>query len=54
VLTRFAGAGVWAGGGGLPTTGPETAAIAGAAGVLLATGLTMFLFARRRRIRFTA
>jgi LPXTG-motif cell wall-anchored protein len=43
-----------AGGGGLPKTGPETAAIAGGAGVLLAAGLTMFLFARRRRIRFTA
>ena len=42
------------GGGGLPKTGPETAAIAGAAGVLLAAGLTMLLFARRRRIRFTA
>jgi LPXTG-motif cell wall-anchored protein len=43
-----------AGGGGLPKTGPRSAAIAGAAGVLLAAGLTMFLFARRRRIRFTA
>jgi LPXTG-motif cell wall-anchored protein len=43
-----------AGGGGLPKTGPETAAIAGAAGVLLVAGLTMFLLARRRRIRFTA
>jgi len=43
-----------AGGGGLPVTGPETAALAGGAGVLLAAGLTMFLFARRRRIRFTA
>jgi LPXTG-motif cell wall-anchored protein len=43
-----------AGGGGLPKTGPESAAIAGGAGVLLAAGLTMFLFARRRRIRFTA
>ena len=43
-----------AGGGGLPRTGPETAAIAGGAGILLAAGLTMFLFARRRRIRFTA
>jgi LPXTG-motif cell wall-anchored protein len=42
------------GGGGLPKTGPQTAAIAGGAGVLLATGLTMFLVARRRRIRFTA
>jgi len=41
-------------GGGLPKTGPQTAAIAGGAGVLLATGLTMFLVARRRRIRFTA
>jgi LPXTG-motif cell wall-anchored protein len=41
-------------GGGLPKTGPETTAIAGAAGVLLAAGLTMFRLARRRRIRFTA
>ena len=42
------------GGGGLPKTGPGAAAIAGGAGVLLTAGLTMFLFARRRRIRFTA
>jgi LPXTG-motif cell wall-anchored protein len=42
-----------AGGGGLPKTGPGSAAIAGGAGVLLAVGLTMFLFARRR-IKFTA
>jgi LPXTG-motif cell wall-anchored protein len=40
--------------GGLPVTGPQAGAMAGGAGALLAIGSTLFVFARRRRIRFTA
>jgi len=45
-----------AGGGGpeLPRTGPSAGVIAGGAGALLAAGAGLFLFARRRRLRFTA
>ena len=42
------------GGGSLPTTGPKAGLIAGGAGALLALGAGLFVFARRRRIRFTA
>jgi len=45
------------GGGGeppLPVTGSNTGMIAGGAGALLALGAGLFLFARRRRIRFSA
>jgi hypothetical protein len=42
------------GGGDLPVTGAAVGGIVGAAAVLLAIGLGLFLVARRRRVRFTA
>jgi hypothetical protein len=42
------------GAGSLPLTGVAVGSIAGGAAVLLAIGATLFLIARRRRIRFTA
>ena len=42
------------GGGSLPTTGPKAGLIAGGAGALLALGAGLFVFARRRRIHFSA
>ncbi|AEV88234.1 hypothetical protein ACWT_7224 [Actinoplanes sp. SE50] len=41
-------------GPGLPITGPQGAAIAGAGGLLVAAGAVSFLIARRRRTRFQA
>jgi LPXTG-motif cell wall-anchored protein len=42
------------GGGGLPVTGASVGGTVAAAAVLLLVGVGLYLFARRRRIRFTA
>jgi LPXTG-motif cell wall-anchored protein len=42
------------GGGGLPATGTSTIIVVAGALVLLALGASLYLIARRRRIRFTA
>lgn len=41
-------------GGGLPVTGSNTTLLAAAGIILLATGVGLFLFTRRRRTSFTA
>lgn len=41
-------------GGSLPVTGVAAGAVAGTAAALLATGVVLFVVARRRRVKFTA
>jgi LPXTG-motif cell wall-anchored protein len=49
-----AGGGEENGGGGLPVTGAAAGSIAGGAAALLIAGGTMFVLARRRKVKFTA